>query len=170
LAGTVDFTLDQLATSAPGTAHEAFHFAINNTVIKDNRIPTYRMRYDDAKERNALPMPVDQYGNPGPGGVYRHWDEVVMSPPPGAVSGEVELLYQPTSWEYIQFLVLANDGSVAFLADEGTNLLEAWLHTGMAAPYTMASTTITVPEPAALLQLGSGLAFLLVLGRRRIRA
>jgi hypothetical protein len=120
LTGAVDFTLDQLATSTPGTTHEAFHFAINNTVIKDNRIPTYGMRYDDARVRNALPVPPDQYGDPGPGGVYEHWHEVVLSPPPGAVSADVDLLYQPTSWEYVQFLDLANDGSNAFLAEEGT--------------------------------------------------
>jgi len=170
LTGAVDFTLDQLATSTPGTSHEAFHFAINNTVIKDNRIPTYGMRYDDAQIRNALPVPVDQYGDPGPGGVYQHWDEVELNPPPGAVSAEVDLLYQPTSWEYIQFLTLANDRSNAFLADEGVNMLEAWVNTGMASPYTMASTTIAVPEPAELLLLGSGLAFLLAVGRRRIRS
>jgi hypothetical protein len=49
-------------------------------------------------------------------------------------------MYQPTSWEYIQFLWLANNGQKPFLADEGVNLLEAWLNTGMATPYPMAST------------------------------
>jgi len=53
----------------------------------------------------------------------------------------LELLYQPTSWEYIQFLYLANDGSNAFLASEGAQLLDAWQNTGMAAPHTMAQTT-----------------------------
>ncbi len=169
LTGSVELTLDQLATSAPGATHETFHFVINNTVLKDNRIPTYGMRYDDARGRNALPVPDDQYGNPGPGGVYRHWDEVALNPPVGATSAQVALIYQPTSWEYIQFLVLANDGSNAFLADEGANMLEAWLETGMAPPYTMATTTIAVPEPAELLLLGSGLAFLRAIGRRRMR-
>jgi hypothetical protein len=50
---------------------------------------------------------------------------VSLSPPPTATRGEIDLLYQPTSWEYIQFLALANDGTTAFLADEGDNMLEA---------------------------------------------
>jgi hypothetical protein len=61
-------------------------------------------------------------------------------------------MYQPTSWEYIQFLDHANDGSVAFLASEGANILDAWLNAGMAtntrmaAPHVMASTTWTPPD------------------------
>ena len=85
------------------------------------------------------------------------------------MTGEVELLYQPTSWEYIQFLHLANDGSNAFLADEGVNMLEAWLNTGMAAPHPMASAAIVVPEPDGLLMLATGIAFLAAVGRRRIQ-
>lgn len=59
----------------------------------------------------------------------------------GAVYATIDLLYQPTSWEYIQFLWKANDGQNTFLANEGINLLAAWLSNGMAAPYVMASTT-----------------------------
>ena len=40
------------------------------------------------------------------------------------MTAALELLYQSTSWEYIQFLQLANDGSIAFLGDEGDNILE----------------------------------------------
>ena len=63
----------------------------------------------------------------------------MLNPPAGAVSATVSLMYQPTSWEYINFLYQANNGSVAFLANEGVNLLDAWLNTGMAAPFVMAS-------------------------------
>jgi hypothetical protein len=90
--------------------------------------------------RNALPVPADQYGGAS-GGVYRYWDELTLNPPAGATYATIELLYQPTSWEYIQFLYLANNGQNAFLADEGKNMLDAWLNTGMAEPYVMASTT-----------------------------
>jgi hypothetical protein len=144
----VDYTLGQLAGSAPGTAHETFHFVLNNTVVKDNRIPPYGMSYDEARRRNALSVPANQYSG-SPGGTYDHFDEITLNPPAGAVYATIDLLYQPTSWEYIQFLHLANDRLNPFLADEGQALLDAWLSTGMAEPYVMASTTWgTAPVPA----------------------
>ncbi len=121
---------------------------LNNKVVKDNRIPPYGMDYDEAGERNILPVPADQYGNPGPGGTYDHWDEVVLNPPPDADHATVQLLYQPTSWEYIQFLDLANTGASAFLADEGRNLRDAWLATGMAEPRVMATAFWQLGTPA----------------------
>jgi hypothetical protein len=137
--GDPGLTIAQLALAAPGTQHETFHFVLNNTVIKDNRIPPYGMNYEEARKRNALPVPASQYGNPHPLGSYNHWDEVTLNPPPGAETASIEMLYQPTSWEYIQFLYLANNKQNAFLANEGDYMLEAWLNTGMAAPYVMAS-------------------------------
>jgi hypothetical protein len=141
LSGTVDYTLGQLAAQAPGTNHETFHFVLNNTVAKDNRIPPYGFAYDEARTRNALPVPTNQYGNPGAGGTYNYWDVLTLNPPSGAAYAEISFLYQPTSWEYVQFLYLANTGSNAFLAQEGANLLNAWLATGMAEPYVMATAT-----------------------------
>jgi len=93
----VELTLGDLGAQAPGSSHESFHFVLNNTVVKDNRIPTWRMSYDEARVRNALPEPPDQYGDPGPGGVYEHFDEWAMDRPAGATRVEVDLLYQPTS-------------------------------------------------------------------------
>lgn len=140
VTGNVSYTLGQLAAQAPGTYHKTFHFVLNNKVVSDNRIPPYGMKYDDAKLRNCLPVPASQYGNPGAGGLYRHWDEVTLTPPAGAKTATIDLLYQPTSWEYIQFLYRANKG-VGFLANDGANMLDAWLNTGMAAPFKMAGTT-----------------------------
>jgi len=137
--GAVTHTLGELASAETGTTIETFHFVLNNMVVKDNRIPPYGMSYDTAQVRNALPVPASQYGNPGPGGAYNYWDEFVLNPPAGAVSATINLLYQPTSWEYIQFLHLANTRQNAFLANEGANMLDAWLNTGMAEPHVMAS-------------------------------
>jgi hypothetical protein len=145
VTGEPNYTLNELAESTTDTAHETFHFVLNNTVVKDNRIPPYGMRYDMARERNALPVPANQYGGGSPGSTYNYWDEVTLKPPAGATYATIDLLYQPTSWEYIQFLHLANNGNNAFLAEEGDNMLEAWLNTGMAAPHVMASTTWGTP-------------------------
>jgi hypothetical protein len=136
--GAVTKTLGQVAAQAPGTSQKSFHFVLNDLVAADNRIPPYRMSRDQAFERNAQPVPATQFGNPGPGGFYQHWDDVLLSPPAGAVRADVRLMYQPTSWEYVQFLVLANNGSVAFHATRGDDVFEAWRNTGMAAPVVMA--------------------------------
>jgi hypothetical protein len=146
--GAVSRTLGELGGQDPGTYYETFHFVLNNELVKDNRIPPYGMDYDEAKKRNILPVPASQYGNPGPGGTFQHWDEVALNPPPGADHASIELLYQPTSWEYIQFLDRANTGAVAFLADEGRNLRDAWLATGMADPRVMASAIWQPGTPA----------------------
>jgi len=143
--GVVSLTLGQLAASQE-TAHETFHFVLNNTVVQDNRIPPYGMSYDLARIRNALPVPANQYGGGTAGSTYNYYDEVPLNPPAGAHSATISLMYQPTSWEYIQFLYLANKlPAGAFLADEGSNMLEAWLNTGMAEPHVMASTTWGTP-------------------------
>jgi hypothetical protein len=110
-------------------------------VAKDNRIPPYGMTYEAARERNALPVPATQYGSPTGTGAFNYWDSLTLTPPAGAAYAEIKLLYQPTSWEYVQFLYKANNGSNLFLANEGVNLLNAWLATGQAEPHVMASAT-----------------------------
>jgi hypothetical protein len=146
VSGAPVYTLAQVAAQPDETYHETFHFVLNNKVVKDNRIPPYGMTYNDAEQRNVLPVPDIQYGNPGPGGTYDYWDELVLTPPAGAVSAIIRLMYQPTSYEYINFLYQANNGNVAYLANEGTNLLDAWLNTGMAAPHEMAYTNWALPD------------------------
>jgi hypothetical protein len=145
--GEVVQDLGGVAGQPSGTEHETFHFALNDRVAKDNRIPPYGMSYDEARARNALPVPAEQYGLTTPGGTYQYWDTVALNPPAGAAYATIDLLYQPTSWEYIQFLLLANDGSNAFLGQEGKNLYDAWQATGRARPYVMASAAWGTPPP-----------------------
>jgi hypothetical protein len=137
VTGAVTHTVSDIAALGAGEYHETFHFVLNNKVVKDNRIPPYGMAYDESLQRSILPVPETQYGNPGAGGIYNYFDDFVLNPPPGAVTADIKLMYQPTSWEYIQFLDHANDGTVANLADEGEHMLDAWLNTGMAAPHVM---------------------------------
>jgi hypothetical protein len=143
LDGSVAHTLGELAGSPAGTRFESFHFVLNDQVIADHRIPPYGFDYNEALKRSILPVPATQYGAPGPGGTYLHYDEFVLTPPVGAASAELELRYQSTSWEYIQFLDLAGTGAVAFLANTGADMLDAWLNTGMSPPELLASATWT---------------------------
>ena len=162
--GNVDFTLGDLAALPVGSYHETFHFVLNNHVVKDNRIPPYGMRYDEARKRNALPVPANQYGGGTPGSTYNYWDEIDLNTlkPAGAVSASIDLLYQGTSWEYIQFLWKANNGQNAFLGQEGVNMLDAWINAEvpvamevagdrkMVPPVIMASTTWGTPPTGNL--------------------
>jgi hypothetical protein len=157
--GAVTLTLGQLAASPAGSSARTFHFVLNDVLLQDTRIPPWGFAHDAAQQRNTLPVPASQYGDPGPGGTYRYWDEIALQPPPGAVQADIELLYQSTSWEYVQFLALSNIGGSAFLADTGDDLLDAWLATGEAAPQVVDSITWTgtaPPDPWTV--LGFGLA------------
>lgn len=140
-----EYTLQQVADQDPGTNHESFHFVLNDTVVTDNRIPPYGMNYEEARKRNVLPVPAEQYGYSGVEDDYNYFDEIELEPPPDASYATIDLLYQGTSWEYVQFLVKANKGDNDFLSKEGINLLDAWLNTGMAEPFIMASTTWGTP-------------------------
>jgi hypothetical protein len=164
ISGDPSFTLGDLAdmpASQTGNIsyHETFHFALNNHVAFDNRIPPYRMSYNEAQKRNALPVPDNQYGGT-PGGEYQHWDEfdIKAIAPQGARSADLTLYYQGTSWEYVQFLNNAvstvtpagyqtPNPVTPFLADEGKNFLDAWVNAvdangqTMVPPYVMATAT-----------------------------
>jgi hypothetical protein len=144
--GAVTKTLGQLATGSEPYA-DTFHFVLNNTVTRDNRIPPYGFDAAEARKRNALPVPETLYRNAD--GTCCYWDELALNPPAGAAYARIRLLYQPTSWEYVQFLYLANRRTNAFLANEGQKLLDTWLAAGMAEPVVMAETTWgTAPQPA----------------------
>jgi hypothetical protein len=136
-SGIVDKTLGELANEKPGEHEETFHFALNNHVVDDNRIPPYGMRYNEAQKRNALPVPANQYGGGTIDSTYNYWDEINLAglnPGGAAVFADITLYYQGTSWEYVQFLYLANNGTDpaeggnAFLGAEGVNMLEAWIN------------------------------------------
>ncbi|MEN8178746.1 MAG: PKD domain-containing protein [Pseudomonadota bacterium] len=143
VTGQPTATVTDVAAQAPGTSMQSFHFVLNNHVLTDTRIPGYGYSFDEAKRRNALPVPANQYGNPGPGGEYNYWDELTMNVPVEAATATIRLMYQPTSWEYVQFLYLANETQNPTLSTTGKDFLDAWLATGMAEPHVMATTTWT---------------------------
>jgi hypothetical protein len=147
IIGGAEYTIADLAAGAVphGTYHDTFHFVLNDKVSKDNRIPPYGFDYETARQRNALPVPDTQYRDSAGDPTYDYWDVVDLVPPPGATGADITLYYQGTSWEYIQFLWLANNMQNAFLGQEGVNMLDAWLNADsqapMVPPYVMATAT-----------------------------
>jgi hypothetical protein len=131
-----DYRLSDLSagTVPHGSYHDTFHFVLNNKVSKDNRIPPYGFDYETARQRNALPAPDTQYREDTNVNTYDYWDIVPLDVPAGATGAEITLYYQGTSWEYIQFLWLANNQQNAFLGDEGVNMLDAWINADPQAP------------------------------------
>ncbi|MEW5870987.1 MAG: PQQ-dependent sugar dehydrogenase [Chloroflexota bacterium] len=102
----------ELAALLPHQAGESFHFVLNNTVIKDNRIPP--LGYTQALYDRPGLRPV--------GAVYldgQNWDDTQYLLPPETVRVEVTLYYQTASSEYIDFL--QKNGGV-----DGQALNELW--------------------------------------------
>ncbi|MDH3924200.1 MAG: hypothetical protein OET41_06290 [Xanthomonadales bacterium] len=169
--GEESMVLGDLASQGAGSFQESFHFALNNAVSFDNRIPPYGMAYDESKKRNVLPQPEDQYGAPGSGGVYQHWDQLDLRElkPDGAVSARINLLYQGTSWEYIQFLKEANEGTEPteggneFLGDEGENMLNTWINAEVPAAMEVAGDHKMVP-PVLMASINWGVTYLTIGG------
>ena len=149
--GRVEMTLGELAAGHGEQVQETFHLAINNVVTIDNRIPPFGMRRDVASARNTQPVPSDQYGAPAAGEAYQHFATVDLSPPQGASRAKIRLMYQPTSWEYVQFLYLADKMTAAIPEHPGNALLFTWLETGMAEPYVMAETEWRKPTDRSLI-------------------
>jgi len=159
-SGAADLTLGELAAMPSDAVVETFHLVLNDQMVSDNRIPPYGMDFAVAQTRNATPIPDTLYlggEEATAGSQYLHYDELDLNPPDGATRAQVALMYQPMTWEYMQFLSLANQQPEgAELETVGEDVLEAWFETGMAAPVEIAA--IALPEP------GSGAGSLVVLG------
>ncbi len=83
------------ATGVP--AGESFHFALNNTWVKDNRIPPRGFT-----NANFAAIQASHVGYSYVDG--QHWDDTLYAIPEGATRAEVAVYFQTTSREYIEFL------------------------------------------------------------------
>jgi hypothetical protein len=93
------------SSSLTGEDH-TFHFALATDRYKDNRIPPKGFRIEDAESRLSEPKwhgepDLDYFTGAEYAGGY---DEVNLTIPAGATKVEVNLYYQTTSREYIEFL------------------------------------------------------------------
>jgi hypothetical protein len=87
----------ELAAQLGKEPGESFHFVLNNTTVKDNRIP-------------PRGYTVAAYNRPGMapvGATYadgQYWDETIYSVPKSTMSVVATLYYQTSSKDYIDFL------------------------------------------------------------------
>ncbi len=118
--------VDQAISDATGIpVGESFHFAVNNVVLKDNRIPPRGFTNAAYQAIGASPVAV----------VYadgEYWDDTRFRLLPAATSVAVSLLYQTTSKEYVTFLRDANNTN-----DAGDVLFAQWELTGKSPPVRM---------------------------------
>jgi uncharacterized repeat protein (TIGR01451 family) len=87
----------ELAAILDQPAGESFHFVLNNTVVKDNRIPP----------RGVLQTEYDKPGLKPVQAVYldgQYWDDTEYILPASTVRVLVTLYYQTASREYVDFL------------------------------------------------------------------
>jgi hypothetical protein len=127
-----------LAAVVDKPAGESFHFVLNNTYLKDNRIPP----------RGYTVAAFDAPGLRPVGATYRdgqHWDDTVYTLPAAAVSAQVSLYYQTSSKDYIDFL--RTNGGV-----DGATLGQLW-DTLKSPPVQMAAVSLGLPTYPLFLPL-----------------
>lgn len=133
-----------LATALGLPAGPSFHFALNDTVLKDNRIPP--LGFTNAGFATFNGQPVDPE-HPGPAPRYadgQNWDVASFAVPAGTRRVVVTLRYQSTSKEYVEFLRDANTTT-----NEGVVMHDAWVAHGRAAPVDVdADSAMVVPVGA----------------------
>ena len=113
-------------------AAPSFHFALNDTVYLDNRIPP-RGFTNEAFLAIQSP-PVGYSYSDG-----QHWDDTVYELPAEARNVEVVFYYQTTSKEYVEFL--RDNNTVNSM---GQDLFDAWVNHGRSTPVAMAQGTMAV--------------------------
>ncbi|MCA9284926.1 MAG: hypothetical protein KDA22_06925 [Phycisphaerales bacterium] len=129
--------VDEAVSAATGIpVGESFHFAVNNIVLKDNRIPPIGFTNEGFAAVQAAP--VDHAYADG-----QHWDDTDYDIPPGAASAVVTIYYQSTSKAYIEFLLAANTTD-----DRGQVAHDQWLAQAMSAPVVMDSQMIVLTGPS----------------------
>jgi len=111
---------------------ESFHFALNNVVVKDNRIPP--RGFTNAAYRNVQAMPVAERYDDG-----QYWDDSRFRLPLGAHSIRVSVHYQTASKEYVTFLRDENRTN-----DDGQVLYDQWELTEKSPPVEMSDATIAI--------------------------
>jgi hypothetical protein len=126
---------DKLARKYKKQPGKSFHSVLNDTVIKDNRIPPEG--FTNAAFREHLSQPVGAKYADG-----QYWNDFEVKLPRGCSKIIFKLMYESVSWEYIKFLVEENKTD-----DWGRRLYDAWNKTGRCPPVVVAQITKQVIQP-----------------------
>jgi hypothetical protein len=147
----------ELAAVLGKPAGESFHFVLNNTTIKDNRIPP-RGHTVTAFDRPGM-RPVGASFADG-----QHWDDTVYALPSGTRTVRATLYYQTSSKAYIDFL-RTNGGvdgaTLGALWDDlkspperiGTATAEIVPGSGNRPPLLVADTVTTGPNQPVIIDV-----------------
>jgi len=120
-----------LAAALGGTAGPSFHFALNDTVYLDNRLPPLGFTnaafatFGGAHVDGSRPSPRYPDG--------QNWDMTSYPLPSSARRVTAKLVYQSTSKDYVEFLRDQNTTN-----NTGQVMYDAWVANGRAAPVEMA--------------------------------
>jgi plastocyanin len=117
-----------------------FHFVLNDSVYKDNRIPPRGFTQAAFGVFGGAPVDDSRPAPRYPDG--QNWDISEFALPPGTRSVAVALRYQSTSREYVEFLRDENHTNGA-----GQQLYDVWAANGMSEPVVMAYDSVTFAPP-----------------------
>lgn len=114
-------------------AGPSFHFALNNEIVSDNRIPPRGYSFDKFNASQAAPY-TDSKPDPNRYADGQYWDTTVYALPEDVAWGDVRLVHQVASKEYIEFL---RDNNPNEGQNNGQILFELWKQTGKSMPEVM---------------------------------
>jgi len=122
-----------------GSGGVSFHFALNDSIYKDNRIPP--LGYTQAAFDLFGGTPVDPDWD-GPGPRYpdgQNWDVVTYALPGETHKVRATLYYQSTTKEYVEFLRDENTTD-----STGQDMYDIWNTYGKSAPVAMVTDSVDV--------------------------
>ncbi len=117
----------------------SFHFALNDTIIFDNRIPPKGFTNTNFLIRNAQPVGVAYADS-------QYWDITQYILPSSASEVTATIYYQTISKEYMEFLLDQNSGNYYDWNNWGNKLYNAWDTHGKSRPVAMNSKTVAVSD------------------------
>ncbi len=116
-------------------AGPTFHFALDDTVYKDNRIPPLGFTNAAYAAFGGAPVDPGWTGMRYPDG--RNWDVATYPLPAATATAAVTLWYQTASREYVEFLQAQDATNAA-----GQAMYDAWAAHGRSAPVPMAADSV----------------------------